>query len=153
MTFGCEVVGVYVDRHRTTEPPFGFHVGPAPSLYNVWVGVDVSLGPGGRLLGVADQGGDEMPVRSVDLHPVVAPVRDINVAIGVRRDARGSVQVSDTGTTAFEHDLEAAFGVEPLHPVVLPVGHVNVPVRAHAYAPGEVEFTVALALLAEAAQE
>ena len=35
------VVGVNVDRHGTTEPPFGFHVGPAPGLYDVRVGVAV----------------------------------------------------------------------------------------------------------------
>ena len=80
------VVGVNVHGYRTAEAPLRFHVGPAARLDDVRVGVDISLGPWGRSLSVADQGSDECAVRAIDLDAVVGPVGDVYIAFRVYSD-------------------------------------------------------------------
>ena len=92
-----------------------------------------------------------MTVGPIDLHPVIAPVGDIYITLGVDRDAGGAMQVSNAVVGALEHDLKSAFRVETLNPVVLPVGYVNVAVRTHADAPGQVELSLPVTSLPEAA--
>ena len=87
----------------------------------VCVGLQVFLRPGrqGRL---APELGDEGAVRCKYLHPLVAPVRDVYIAIGVRDYAGRPVELSvAVAGTAVLGD-EPTFGCELLDAIVTPVG-------------------------------
>ena len=117
------------------------------------VGVDVGLGPRGRLLCVADQSGNEPAVAGVDLQPVVTPVGHVNVTLRVHGYAGRPVQVAEVGGGGLETEQELALRVELLHPVVLPVGDVDGTRPVHADTPRQIELAVAVSVLAEAVQE
>ena len=79
------VFGINVHGHRSVKAPLRLQIHAAASLQRVEIGLNVFLGPGGKLLRIPNEGGDEVTVRSKDLQPVVMPVRDIDVPFRVYR--------------------------------------------------------------------
>ena len=88
------VLTVHIHSYGPVEAPFGLHVGSAPGLDDIGVGVDVRLGPRRGLLGVAHQCGDELSFRTVDLETVITPVGNVNIPFLVYGHAGGAVKVS-----------------------------------------------------------
>ena len=125
-------------------------VGNIPLPNHVGVGIQLVLAPLGEG-GVADELGDETAVGSEDLHPVVHPVGNVNVAVGVDTESVGAVELPDTGAAGADGLLPLAIVVEDLYAVIAPVGDVDVVVLVDSDAPGYVELAGAAALRAEAA--
>ena len=119
---------------------------------HVRVGVQLVLAPLGQG-GVAGELGDEAPVGSEDLHPVVHPVCDVDVAIGVNSHAVRPAELADSGAALADGLLPLAGAVEDLDAVVPPVGDVDVVLAVQSYAPRHVELAIAASLGAEAADE
>src|SRR6266852_1018720 len=164
---------VELDRRRETEAPLRLKASdPAPRLRHVGVGIDSLLPPLGQNLGVADQVGDGLTFRVEDGNPVVAPIGDVDIAIGIDGNIGGMIEHArlrisdrffDSRNVRPEHrhcigafrrlDLpilaelhqEFALGRELLHPMVLPVRDVDIAVLVEGDPPGLVELAIAAA--------
>src|SRR5437867_10055837 len=84
-----DAVGFRIEVHRRREAEAELRLqapGPAPRFHHVGVRVDALLAPLGHDLGVADESGDRASLGVEDAHPVVAPVGDVDVTIGIDGD-------------------------------------------------------------------
>jgi hypothetical protein len=70
---------------------------PAPRLLHIGVGGDGLLAPFRQYMGIANQLGDRLSLGVEDANPMVAPIGDINVAIGVDRNVRGMIELAWAG--------------------------------------------------------
>ncbi len=79
----------------------------------------------------------------VDFDFVLAPVADVDVAIGVDGDVAGAVEFAWASAGLANGLQEAALGGELLDTVVAPIGYVDVVAGVYGDAPGLIEFAVA----------
>ena len=141
------VVGIEGDGGREGEAPFGFEgIDPATGFVHVGIGADVFLLPLGQFLSVADERGDVVPFGVERLNPVVRPVADVDVSVGVYGDVRGVVELAVTVAVAAEREDKLAIGVELLDAVVFVVGDVDEAAGVYGDAPRGSELAFATAL-------
>src|ERR1700730_9024518 len=168
-------------RRREAEPILRLEtLHPAPSLRHVGVGIDGLLAPLRQYLGIADQIADRPSLGIEDTNPMIAPIGDVDVTIGVHGNIRRVIERSRLRITGglrgwrdirsehrhriralglFDFSIlskfhqELALGGQLLDTMVLPVGDVDVAILIERDAPGLVELTVAAAGTAALADE
>ena len=84
-----------------------------------------------------------------DLHALVAPVGDVDVAGVVNGDGGGAVELAVGAAGFAKGGYELALCGELLDAVVAPVGDVDAAGAVYGNAPGQVELASAIALRAE----
>ena len=134
---GDAALFVDADTARVGELSLVFRVvgvGKVPLPDHIGVGIQLVFAPLGEG-GVAGEQGDEPTVGSEDLHPVVHPVSDVDVAIGVDGDAVGAVELADARAALADGLLPFAVVVKDLDAVVAPVGDVDVVVLCRGRCP------------------
>ena len=120
-----------------------------PPFHCLRIGLDNHLRPGGQLAGIADKTGEKVAGGVIRLHPVIAPIADIDIAIAIHRHIGGMVQLAPAGTIAAELGQVLPFGGELLHPVVFAVGYIEATVGVLGQAPRGIKLAVAVAGPAE----
>src|SRR3984893_14155662 len=160
-------------RRREAEPILRLEaLYPAPSLRHVGVGIDGLLAPLRQYLGITDQIADRPSLGIEDANPMIAPIGDVDIAIGVHgnvgrviersrlritgglrswRDIRSehghrirALGLFDFSILAKLHQ-ELALGGQLLNAVVLPVGDIDVAILVERDAPRLVELTITIA--------
>jgi hypothetical protein len=96
LAFGHDnAVGLWIEvnRRREAETPFGLQT-PRPSsrLHHVGVGVDALLAPLRHHLGITDEIRNRVALGVEDAHPVITPIRHIDIAIGIDSDVGGVIE-------------------------------------------------------------
>src|SRR5262249_12300523 len=153
---------IEVHRRRETEAPERLEIARPPvRLHHVGIGVNALLSPLPHHLGLAHEVGQRGAFRVENAKAVIAPIGDVDVAVGIDRHVGGviknpplgvsrRVRVRDERTQighgegilgyrkrpvfADRHDELAAWG-ELLHAVVLPVRDVDVALVSEVDAP------------------
>ena len=75
-------------------------------LHHIGIGVDALLAPLRHHLGVAHQMGQRPAFLVENAKPVIGPVGNIDVAIGIDRDTRGVIEDARRGTFRVRHARE-----------------------------------------------
>src|SRR2546422_125454 len=142
LSLGGDVVGSVDVRWQ-----FRDQVGHLPRAFLVWVDVEEVRSPLGQS-SLAPELALEAAVGAQNLHPLVAPVGDVEVTLRIHCHAGGPMQlaVALPGLAKARQELAVVGGL--LDAVVAPIGHVHVAWRVQSHPPGEVELTRATARLA-----
>ena len=124
------------DSHGQRQAPLRLQcVGPPTCLDDVGAGIHHPLHPFGQMLGVTDEASEETSVGGKQLHPIVGPVADVDIAVWVYGDVGGVTKLPPAGTVRAELDDELAIRTEFLHAMVLVVGDVDIPLAVDGYTP------------------
>ena len=112
----------------------------------------------GKLLGIANQGDNKLPLGVIDMHPprmlpVVAPVGHIHIPLRIHGHAGGQMQLPPAAAGTAELGQPLAFGGELLYPMIAVVGHIDAAGRIHGQTPRGIELAFASAELPPAGQE
>ncbi len=141
-----------IENYTTGHGQAPFHLN-VPDLsapfHNLRVGRHHRPGPLGKFLGITDQADEEPAFRGENLHPVVAPIADVNIPVRVNRHIRRPVKLSPVGAIAAKLGHKLALGSQLLHPVILVVGQVNVPLGIQGDSPRTVKLSRAAAEVAK----
>src|SRR6516165_10191709 len=163
---------IEVHRRRETEAPERLEIARSPvRLHHVGIGVDALLSPLRHHLGVAHQMGQRGAFRVENAKAVIAPVGDVDVAVGIDRHVGRVIKNPRLGVSrrvgmrderteighgegilwyrkrpvfADRHD-ELAVWRELLHAVVLPIRDIDIALVVEGDAPRLVELPLAAA--------
>ena len=91
----CNVHGatIYAHRHGPADALLGFERSHLPQPERLNVGLHVVMGLF-RQCGVALEKLNKHAIRSEQLHPVIRPVSDVYVAVGVNSDTRRTIELA-----------------------------------------------------------